>query len=68
MSRVQAWKTLCDRFIAKLSRWKMKMLSIRGRLTFLKSVLGSVGSYLMSLFAVPTTVLKYLEALRARFF
>ena len=44
------------------------MLSIGGRLTLLKSVLGSVGSYLMSLFAVPTTVLKSLEALTARFF
>ena len=52
MSRIQAWKTLCDRFIAKLSRWKTKILSIGSRLTLLKSVLGSVGSYLMSLFAV----------------
>ena len=44
------------------------MLSIGGRLTLLKSVLGSVGSYLMLLFAVPTTVLKSFEALRTRFF
>ena len=68
MSRVQAWNTLRNRFITKLSRWKAKMLSIGGRLTLLKAVLGSVGSYLMSLFPVPTTVLKSLEALRARFF
>ena len=68
MTRIQAWKNIRDRFITKLSRWKAKMLSIGGRLTLLKSVLGSIGSYLMSVFGVPTTVLKSLEALRARFF
>ena len=68
MTRIQAWKTLRDRFITKLSRWKAKMLSIGGRLTLLKTVLGSHGSYLMSLFAIPTTVLKSLEALRTLFF
>ena len=44
------------------------MLSIGGRLTLIKSVLGSIGTYFMSVFSVPVTVLKNLESLRARFF
>ncbi|KAJ9557129.1 hypothetical protein OSB04_011743 [Centaurea solstitialis] len=39
---IQAWKTLCERFTTKLSRWNAKMLSIRAKLILLKSVLGSV--------------------------
>ena len=33
-----------------------------------KSVLGSLGSYLMSVFLTPLSVLKALEEMRARFF
>ncbi|GJS83466.1 hypothetical protein Tco_0750007 [Tanacetum coccineum] len=39
MSRKQAWKEVVDKVLSRLSRWKMKLLSIRGRLTLLKSVL-----------------------------
>ncbi|XP_052625816.1 uncharacterized protein LOC128132862 [Lactuca sativa] len=45
-----------------------KRLSVGGRLTLVKSVLGSLGSYLMSAFLAPISVLKVLESLRARFF
>ncbi|GJY51080.1 RNA-directed DNA polymerase, eukaryota [Tanacetum coccineum] len=40
----------------------------RGRLTLLKSVMGSLAIYYMSIYKVPATVLKLLESLRARFF
>ncbi|GJW73240.1 RNA-directed DNA polymerase, eukaryota, reverse transcriptase zinc-binding domain protein [Tanacetum coccineum] len=36
MSRKQAWKEVVDKVLSRLSRWKMKLLSIGGRLTLLK--------------------------------
>ncbi|GJS06427.1 RNA-directed DNA polymerase, eukaryota, reverse transcriptase zinc-binding domain protein [Tanacetum coccineum] len=45
----------------KITRWKTKTLSIGGRLTLIKSILGSIESYFMSLFPAPNTVLKDLE-------
>ncbi|GJS05213.1 hypothetical protein Tco_0321721 [Tanacetum coccineum] len=48
--------------------WKLKTLSIGGRLTLLKSVLGSTPIYNMSLFKVPKAVLKSMESIRRNFF
>ncbi|GKB50757.1 RNA-directed DNA polymerase, eukaryota, reverse transcriptase zinc-binding domain protein, partial [Tanacetum coccineum] len=39
MSRVQAWTEIIDKVKSRLSNWKLKSLSIGGRLTLLKSVL-----------------------------
>ncbi|GKC55443.1 hypothetical protein Tco_1078188, partial [Tanacetum coccineum] len=39
MSRVQSWNEMVNNLVARLSNWKMKTLSIGGRLTLLKSVL-----------------------------
>nr|GFA90871.1 reverse transcriptase domain, reverse transcriptase zinc-binding domain protein [Tanacetum cinerariifolium] len=61
-------KPMIDKFNKKLSSWKAKLLSIGGRLTLLKSVMGSLAIYYMSIYKVPVTVLKMLESLRARFF
>nr|GFB87893.1 RNA-directed DNA polymerase, eukaryota, reverse transcriptase zinc-binding domain protein [Tanacetum cinerariifolium] len=43
MSRIANWQILIDRFKARLSGWKANFLSIGGRLTFIKYVLGSLG-------------------------
>ncbi|GJW65045.1 hypothetical protein Tco_0116929 [Tanacetum coccineum] len=40
MSHVQSWNEIVNNLVARLSNWKMKTLSIAGRLTLLKSVLG----------------------------
>ncbi|GKB46247.1 RNA-directed DNA polymerase, eukaryota, reverse transcriptase zinc-binding domain protein [Tanacetum coccineum] len=40
MNKVSRWNTLVDRFRAKLSSWKANLLSIGGRFTLLKTVLG----------------------------
>ncbi|GKA14939.1 RNA-directed DNA polymerase, eukaryota [Tanacetum coccineum] len=45
-----------------------KSLSIGGRLTLLKSVLGSIPIFHMSIFKVPLTVLRSLESIRCQFF
>ncbi|GJU14706.1 RNA-directed DNA polymerase, eukaryota, reverse transcriptase zinc-binding domain protein, partial [Tanacetum coccineum] len=47
------WDNIVQRFKDRLSKWKANMLSIGGRLTLIKSVLGSLGIYYMSLFRVP---------------
>ncbi|GKA14227.1 hypothetical protein Tco_0693873, partial [Tanacetum coccineum] len=68
MSRVQAWQEVVEKVKTRLSKWKMKTLSIGGRLTLLKSVLGSIPIFHMSLFRVPSRVLQILESIRGRFF
>ncbi|GKD83593.1 RNA-directed DNA polymerase, eukaryota, reverse transcriptase zinc-binding domain protein [Tanacetum coccineum] len=68
MSRVHAWKEVVDKVMSRLSRWKMKTLSIGGRFTLLKSVLGSMPIFHMSIFKVPSSVLQTLESIRSHFF
>ncbi|GKD37055.1 hypothetical protein Tco_1257262 [Tanacetum coccineum] len=53
---------------SRLSKWKINTLSIGGRLTLLKAVLGSTPIYPMSLYKVPKTVLHEMESLRRNFF
>ncbi|GJS53727.1 hypothetical protein Tco_0627089 [Tanacetum coccineum] len=53
---------------SRLSKWKAKTLSIGGRLTLLKSVLGASPLYNMSIFKVPKGVLKVMESIRSNFF
>ncbi|GKA94814.1 hypothetical protein Tco_0816852 [Tanacetum coccineum] len=68
MSRIKSWEEIIRKVESRLSIWKLKTLSIGGRLTLLKSVLGSIPIYRMSLFKVPKTVLHRLEAIRCCFF
>ncbi|GJR44480.1 RNA-directed DNA polymerase, eukaryota [Tanacetum coccineum] len=64
MHRLQSWEDIVDRVRRRLSKWKMKMLSIGGRLTLIKSVLGSMPIFHMSMFKVPTGILRILESIR----
>nr|GEW74079.1 putative RNA-directed DNA polymerase, eukaryota, reverse transcriptase zinc-binding domain protein [Tanacetum cinerariifolium] len=68
MSRINAWDNVINKVLFRLSKWKMKSLSISGRLTLLKSGLGSTHLYYMSMFKVPIQVLKKLESIRSHFF
>ncbi|GJR81334.1 RNA-directed DNA polymerase, eukaryota [Tanacetum coccineum] len=68
MSRIQSWNEIVDRVAARLSKWKMKTLLIGGRLTLLKSVLGSMPIYHLSIFKVPMKVLHSIESIRCQFF
>ena len=64
MSQIQAWDEIVDKMKARFSKWKMKTLSIGGRLTLLKVVLGSIPIYHMSIFKVPMKVLQRMETIR----
>ncbi|GJZ50146.1 RNA-directed DNA polymerase, eukaryota, reverse transcriptase zinc-binding domain protein, partial [Tanacetum coccineum] len=68
MTRQQAWSDIVDRVKKRLSKWKMQMLSIGGRLTLAKSVLGSLPLFNFSIFKVPMCVLRDLEGIRRKFF
>nr|GEZ78703.1 RNA-directed DNA polymerase, eukaryota, reverse transcriptase zinc-binding domain protein [Tanacetum cinerariifolium] len=68
MSRIKSWDVVINKTHSRLSKWKMKVLSIGGRLTLLKSVLGSTPIYYMSLFKAPIHVINKLEAIRSHFF
>ncbi|GKC35242.1 RNA-directed DNA polymerase, eukaryota [Tanacetum coccineum] len=63
-----AWVEVINKLRARLSNWKVKTLSIGGRYTLLKSVLGSSPLYHMSIFKTPKGVLKEMEGIRGKFF
>ncbi|GJY51651.1 RNA-directed DNA polymerase, eukaryota [Tanacetum coccineum] len=67
-SRLNAWDDIIFKLRARLSKWKVKTLSIGGRLTLLKSILGSSPIYNLSIFKVPRGILKNMESIRCRFF
>nr|GEZ20883.1 RNA-directed DNA polymerase, eukaryota [Tanacetum cinerariifolium] len=66
MTRLKAWDNVIAKLRTRLSKWKVKTLSIGGRLTLLKFVLGASPIYSMSIFKVPSGVLKTMEAIRSR--
>ncbi|GKA32794.1 RNA-directed DNA polymerase, eukaryota [Tanacetum coccineum] len=68
MSRIESWKEVISKVSNKLSSWKIKTLSVGGRLTLLKLVLGSLPTYYMSIYKAPQAVVKSLESIRNRFF
>ncbi|GJU57658.1 RNA-directed DNA polymerase, eukaryota [Tanacetum coccineum] len=63
MSRIKSWEEIIKKVETRLSKWKLKTLSIGGRLTLLKSVLGSIPIYHMSLFKVPKKVLRSIHGI-----
>nr|GEX42125.1 RNA-directed DNA polymerase, eukaryota, reverse transcriptase zinc-binding domain protein [Tanacetum cinerariifolium] len=48
--KYEFWGDIMSKLNSRMSKWKSKTLSIRGRLTLLKSVLGATPIYNMSLF------------------
>lgn len=54
------WNDVVNRFRDRLSAWKAKTLSIGGRLTLVKSILGSLPLYYFFLFKAPQKVLNLL--------
>ncbi|GJU72871.1 putative RNA-directed DNA polymerase, eukaryota, reverse transcriptase zinc-binding domain protein [Tanacetum coccineum] len=62
------WSPIIEKVQKRLSSWKARCLSIGGRLTLVKSVLGSLPLYYFSIFRAPSKVLSLLESIRGRFF
>nr|GEU38675.1 RNA-directed DNA polymerase, eukaryota, reverse transcriptase zinc-binding domain protein [Tanacetum cinerariifolium] len=68
MSKTNAWDETVGKVKSRLSKWKLNTLSIGGRFTLLKSVLGSTPIFTMSLYKVPKSVLCVMESIRRNFF
>nr|GEW72640.1 RNA-directed DNA polymerase, eukaryota [Tanacetum cinerariifolium] len=68
MSRYSTWSSSIQKIRTRLSKWKVKPLFVGGRLTLLKSVLGVVPIYNMSIYKTPKGVLHEMEMLRNKFF
>lgn len=67
MSLVKNWKPIIKQFHSKLSLWKAKILSFGGRLTLIKSILGNLPTYYLSLFKAPKGVVDEPEKIRRAF-
>ncbi|KAJ9552360.1 hypothetical protein OSB04_016405 [Centaurea solstitialis] len=57
MNVTKNWQPLVDKFRNKFSAWKAKSLSIGGRLCLCKAVLGTLGTFMFSLYKAPKKVL-----------
>ncbi|MFS8033331.1 hypothetical protein Hanom_Chr17g01568301 [Helianthus anomalus] len=64
MKRIKPWKPVIDKFAKKLSSWKAGHLSMGGRITLAKAVLGNLPAYFLLIFKAPAKVIKTLEGLR----
>nr|GEW64351.1 RNA-directed DNA polymerase, eukaryota [Tanacetum cinerariifolium] len=67
-SRSNFWEDVIDKISPRLSKWKLKTLSIGGRLTLIKSVLSSMPLYQMSMYKVPMCILNRMESIRRDIF
>ena len=63
-----AWKPVIRKIENRLASWKAKLLSRAGRLTLIKSVLGSLPVYFMSMFRMPKSVATKIVKIQRRFF
>jgi hypothetical protein len=57
-----------ERIEKKLSSWKGKYLSVKGRLVLINSVLTSLTMFMLSFFKVPKGVLEKIDYFLSRFF
>lgn len=64
---VADWGYVIDTISKKLQGWIGNLLSIGGRLTFLNSVLTAMPLYELSLYKMPTKVIKQIDQVRLRF-
>ncbi|GJZ68261.1 RNA-directed DNA polymerase, eukaryota [Tanacetum coccineum] len=64
----QSWIDIVEKVKKRLSKWKLQSLSIGGRLTLVKAVLGTIPIFNFSIFKVPRCVLRELEGIRRQFF
>ncbi|GKB94866.1 RNA-directed DNA polymerase, eukaryota, reverse transcriptase zinc-binding domain protein [Tanacetum coccineum] len=68
MSHCVHWNAVIQSFTSKLSSWKARLLSVGGRLSLIKAVLGNLPTYFMSIYLMPVSVRSKLESMRSKFF
>nr|GEY18143.1 RNA-directed DNA polymerase, eukaryota [Tanacetum cinerariifolium] len=65
ITRNSAWDSIVQKVRSKLSKWKSKTLSVGGRRTLVKSVLGAAPFDHMYIYKAPKGVLNVLESIRS---
>ncbi|KVI06675.1 hypothetical protein Ccrd_014968 [Cynara cardunculus var. scolymus] len=60
---MESWTPIIEKFKYRLSLWKARSISFRGRLTLIKLVLGSLALYFFSLFRAWPGSCKFLRVL-----
>ncbi|GJU51767.1 hypothetical protein Tco_1221322 [Tanacetum coccineum] len=68
MNRCVNWDVITHNFSSKLSSWKARLLSVGGRLSLIKAVLGNLPTYFMSIYLMPVSIRSNLESMRSKFF
>jgi len=66
--RLSFWEQLINRFKSRLSVWKLKHLSLGGRLILLRYVLSSLPVYALSFFKAPSGIVSSIESISDFFF
>ncbi|XP_071727280.1 uncharacterized protein [Rutidosis leptorrhynchoides] len=66
-NRTTMWSPIIDKFKKKLPGWKGRCLSFGGRLVMINAVLSNLPLHYMSLYKVPSSVLKQLDRYRRNF-
>ncbi|CAN1152031.1 LINE-1 reverse transcriptase homolog [Linum perenne] len=60
-------EVLLEKITAKISGWRVQTLSYAGRLQLVKSVLATMSQYWMTIFLLPTSIIKAVEKLCSDF-
>ncbi|GJX85396.1 hypothetical protein Tco_0336170 [Tanacetum coccineum] len=68
MAGCSNWNDILQKFVSKLSPWKARILSVGGRLSLIKLVLGNLPTYYMNIYMMPVSIQKKLESMRNNFF
>nr|GEX49538.1 putative RNA-directed DNA polymerase, eukaryota, reverse transcriptase zinc-binding domain protein [Tanacetum cinerariifolium] len=68
MNRCNNWDVITQSFSSKLSSWKARLLSVGGRLSLIKAVLGNLPTYFVSIYLMPVSIRAKLKSMRSKFF
>ncbi|GJW81957.1 hypothetical protein Tco_0145932 [Tanacetum coccineum] len=68
MSKCSNWNAIIHKFSSKLFYWKAGLLSVGGRLSLIKLVLGNLPTYYMSIYMMSVVVRENLKSMRNKFF
>lgn len=55
------WDTIVEKVNKELANWKKNYISLGGRITLIKAALANIPIYYMSIFKLPSKVIKILE-------
>ncbi|XVF12569.1 hypothetical protein REPUB_Repub08aG0130000 [Reevesia pubescens] len=61
------WRPVIEKFKSRLADWKVKFLSLGGRIALLKSIFASLPLFYLSLFKIPNGVKVVLDMIQSRF-